>query len=611
MSLTVLLTISLISAPILYLLAKVNKNFAYTVYALIQLFAFSAIFFNWIYIPEHSGLRIFSNLELTFNASILNRFFASVTMLIISMTAVFMLSIKKKKEMKLMLLSLVSTGVIGSMLSNDFLTLLIFWELTTWSSLIMIVLDKKIAWKEALKYVAVGSIGTYSMMYAVFLLYNRFGTLIYTDVANELMKTSGGFQLLIFILLAVMAFAKAGSFPLHIWLRGAHSSAPDEFSSILSGALTKMGAFLMFIVVAVLPSTKFFAWMPEVQGIPLPNYILALLSGISIIVGTVMAIRMEDAKQLIAFSTVSNSGYILMALAIGGPYATAGGLMHVLNHALASSAMFLAIAAVAHRTGTTKMHEMGGLIFRMPFTFTAYLVAIISIAGIPPMSGFASKWLIYQQLVRNGLPFLAFMAFFGSIGSFMYVFKPLAGIFLGQLKPQHKNIKEAPIPMLVSMMVLTLLTIFWGILPSNAISFTNKISEQVGIATIKTTFSEIFASTGKWDSIIVVTVFTIGFVIAFVISALAKKPKKVDLMDTYTGGEFIYTAELYHFSYKMYRSFDRMFERWPLMEKWLENTSYKLRELGAFFRSLFYPSSPQGYVTLSILAILTAYWWLR
>jgi NADH-quinone oxidoreductase subunit M len=611
MGLDLMLLISLLAGPFLYLLARYSNKIAYALFLLVQVFLFAFILLQKGNINTISKFEIIEGVKLSFGFTPINWYFASIIMLIISMSAIFTFSIKKKTPVKLFLLSLVSAGAIGSTLSMDFLTLMIFWEISTWSSLIMIVMDKKKSFREAIKYVSISAVGTYSMFYAIFFILKNFGTVNYFEVAEKLKTAPDSSKILIFVLFGIMVLAKAGSFPLHIWLRGSHSTAPDEFSPILSGALTKIGAYLLFIIVAVIPSSSIFSWLPSIEGITLVNYALAWLGGISIVAGTIMAIRMEDVKELIAFSTVSNSGYIVLALALGGTYGTIGGLMHILNHALASAALFMSMAAVIHRTGTTKMSNMGGLITKMPITFATYLVAIISVAGIPPMSGFASKWLIYQQLVNDGLPFLAFTAFFGSIGSFMYVFKPLTGVFLGQLKSEHKNVKEAPFTMLLPMSILTLLTVFWGVLPGNALSYINKIVQYTGGEVIQLTFSKIIALTGQWDSLLVTTAFLVGFIIALIVYLMTKKAKQVDLMDTYTSGEFIYTAELYHFVYKMYRPFDRMFEKWPSMENWLSSLTYKIRELGALLRTLFYHKYPQGYVAISLLTLLVVFWWLR
>ena len=610
MSILTLIVVSLLAAPVLYVVARLNRRIAYMAYAGLQLLSFFTVFFSRGSTLSYEVIGITERLNFNFGLSPANWFFGSIVMLVISMSAVFMLPLNKTPA-KVMLLALVSAGALGAVFSMDFLTLLIFWEISTWASLILIIQDREKSVKEAIKYVSIGAVGSYAMLFSVFYMLRELDAIDFSTVAVRIEKAPVHVQLVIFISLSVMVLAKLGTFPLHTWLRGSHSCAPDEFSPILSGAMTKIGAFLLFIVAVMIPSLKIFSQLPLFNGIPLANYVLAALGGVSIVVGTVMAIRMEDAKELIAFSTVSNSGYIVLALAIGGTYATVGGLMHVLNHAIASAAMFMAVAAVAYRTGTTKIHEMGGLIVKMPVSFAAYLVAIISVAGIPPTSGFVSKWLIYQQLVQDGLPFLAFAAFFGSIGSFMYVFKPLAGIFLGQLKPEHRSLKEAPLAMVIPMVILTLLTVFWGILPSNAIRAINVVTESVGADSVRITFSRIIALTGQWDSVLVTGVFAVGFFLALLIFMKAKRARRVELMDNYTSGEFIYTAELYHFSYRMYRPFDRMFERWPSMEMWLASLSDKIRELGHLIRAVFFPKNPQIYVAYALVVLLGAFWWLR
>lgn len=611
MTFTTLLLFLFLASPAIYLITRISKISGYVLIAVEQLFMFGYILFQKGSETVFNGPVVFGDLGLNFSINPMTWFFGTIVAFIVSLTAVFMISSDKKSPLKAFLFNVISVGAIGAFFAADFFTLLVFIELVTWPTLIMMIQDYKHSWKEALKYVSIGAIGSYSLMYTVFLLYKEYGTLDYMKVSTALFDSPASFQITVFVLLGLTSIAKSGAFPLHIWRRGAYSKAPDEFTPTFAGVLSKVGDYVFFITVLVLPTFRLFSWAPFFREIPLPNYIMAVIGGASIIIGTVLAIRMDDAKELMSYSSVANSGYFILAFAVGGSYATAGGLMHILNHALATAAIFMAFAAVVHRAGTTKVHELGGLILKMPLTFATYLVAIISLAGIPPTSGFVSKWLIYQQLVKNGVPFLAFAAFFGSIGSFMYVFKPLAGVFLGQLKPEHKNVKEAPILMLIPMMLLTLLTLFWGIFPSNAIGYINKISSYIGGDQIEVTFSRIVALTGEWDSLIVTGVFFIGFIIALLIFMAGKKSKQVDLMDNYTGGDFLYTAELYHFAHRMYRPFDRMFEKAPSMERWFGSLSNKLKELGALFKTLFYPQNPQGYVALVMLVVIGAFWWLR
>ena len=117
----------------------------------------------------------------------------------------------------------------------------------------------------------------------------------------------------------------------------------------------------------------------------------------------------------------------------------------------------------------------------MPLTYLVYLIAIISMAGIPPMSGFISKWMLFQSMIKKGMVFVAAAAFFGSIGSFLYVFRPLSAVFLGQLSPKHENVKEAPFLMQVPMVILSLMTLAFGIFPNYILKPISGILTSIGM----------------------------------------------------------------------------------------------------------------------------------
>ena len=140
----------------------------------------------------------------------------------------------------------------------------------------------------------------------------------------------------------------------------------------------------------------------------------------------------------------------------------------------------MAIAAVARAAGTTKMKELGGMIHKMPITYLAYLIAIISMAGIPPMGGFISKWLIFQAVINKGMILVGVAVFFGSVGSFLYVFRPLAALFLGQEFTEYKGIKEAPIMMLIPTFIVMGLNIYTGVFPNFILGYINNIITEIG-----------------------------------------------------------------------------------------------------------------------------------
>ncbi|MBL5980659.1 NADH dehydrogenase [Petrotoga sp. HWH.PT.55.6.1] len=500
--------------------------------------------------------------------------------------------------------SVVST--LGVFFAKDFLTLFIFWEMVVWSSLFIIPLGK--SRKASVVYYAISTIGSFSMFFAVMYLYSLYQTFDIESISQNLISSPNTAVMAYFVII-IAGLAKLGIFPFHTWLPIAHGNAPHTFSPVLSGGLVKMGAFIALLVSAIIPTSQIFSNHIHIIGVPYENYIIMVLGAISIIVGTLMAIKQEDAKRLIAYSTVANGGYILIGISLLDQVGFAGGMMHIFNHAMASAAMFLTIGAVAYRTGTTNMSELGGLIKKMPVTFAAYLVAIISIAGIPPTSGFASKWLIFQGLASKGLMFIAFATFFGSIGSFMYVFRPLATVFLGQLSPKHNDVKEVPFMMQIPMLVMSLLTIYFGVFPSHMLGFISKIQASLNLVPISVEGSKIYSFSGMWDSLVITAVFVIGFIIAALIFYTHKKAQPVDQMNTYTAGEFIYDPESYHYAKNYYAPFERLYKNHPSVEKFYDAIALRVNEFGRLVRSWFFSSNASvGVFWISVIITIAFFW---
>lgn len=501
-----------------------------------------------------------------------------------------------------MLYILSLAGSVGLFFAKDFISFFVFWELVVWTSAFIIPLGK--SRKSAYIYYVVSSIGSMATLFAILWVYKLTGSLVIRE-AFSLLDVSTWTAIFIFGLFIFAGLTKIGIYPFHIWLPLAHGSAPHTFSPILSGGLVKLGAYVAYISVVLFPAYDAFseAWM--IFGIPAPIYFLMILGAISIIIGTLMAIRQDDAKKLLAYSSVANGGYILIGILMVDQVTFAGGLLHLFAHAIASATAFLTIAAVAYRTGTTKISELGGMIHRMPITYTVYLIAIISMAGIPPMAGFVSKWLILQGLASKGLLFIAFAAFFGSIGSFMYVFRPLAAVFLGQLAPKYDNLKEAPIFMVIPMVIMTGITLFIGVFPKFVLEMIVKVQVEAGITAVTMQGTAIDIFNGYLDASHVFVIFGFGFLIALVLFLLMPKTRKVDLMDTYTSAEFIYTPELLHYTHDFYAPFERLYENHPSTLTLYSKLSLKLKEIGLFVDYLMMSVKPATTLLWIILFIAT------
>ena len=198
--------------------------------------------------------------------------------------------------------------------------------------------------------------------------------------------------------LALVAFGlKAGVFPLHVWLPSAHANAPSHVSAMLSGMTLKVGIYGL---------VRFSGWLPMP---PEAGWVVAFLGVTSAVLGVAFALGQHDLKRLLAYHSVENIGIILVGLgfalvALGqnnapwGRVALAGGLLHVWNHGLFKSLLFLAAGSVWHATGTREMSQLGGLWRLMPWTASLFALGAVAISGLPPLNGFVSEWLVYLGL---------------------------------------------------------------------------------------------------------------------------------------------------------------------------------------------------------------------
>jgi len=286
---------------------------------------------------------------------------------------------------------LLSLGLV--LLSSNGLHFLIAWEVFAVSSYFLITLDRQRSEgrRAGWLYLAASHV-------AALFLFAFFATLAARTGGWDLGPMRDRSDLAPLFWLALVGFGiKAGMFPLHVWLPSAHANAPSHVSAIMSGATIKVGIYGL---------VRFSGWLavPAAAG-----WVVAVLGVVSAVLGVAFALGQHDLKRLLAYHSIENIGIILIGLgfaliaeghgnAAWGRLALAGGLLHVWNHGLFKSLLFLAAGSVVHATGTREMSLLGGLWRVMPWTAGLFALGAAAICGLPPLNGFVSEWLVYLGL---------------------------------------------------------------------------------------------------------------------------------------------------------------------------------------------------------------------
>ncbi len=359
------------------------------------------------------------------------------------------------------LLLMMMAGMNGLVLVTDLFGVYLFLEVAAIASYALVAYGLEHDELEAsFKYLLLSVIASAAILLAITVIFGMTGSLGFAAVAEGLRtleaKAVVGFCSALFI----MGFGlKAALVPFHAWLPDAHPSAPAPISAILSGLLIKVSG--------VYALTRIFF---NVFGMtPALSQILMYLGAVSIVVAAFLALGQKDMKRMLAYSSISQVGYVVLGIGIGTPLGIAGGLFHLLNHALAKGLLFLNSGSVQQATGTRNLDEMGGLAKRMPLTAGTNLVGALSIAGVPPLGGFWSKLLIIMALVQAKEGTLAVVAVLASVLTLWYYLLIQRKAFFGKLDEKWKDVKEAPFWMSAATVLLALLVIGLGLFFSTVI----------------------------------------------------------------------------------------------------------------------------------------------
>ena len=375
--------------------------------------------------------------------------------------------------------------VYGVLIALDFagnlVTLYLFYELMTLTSMPMVLHNgSKASIMAALKYLFYSMCGAYLGLFGIFFLYKYCGTLSFVAGGSLNLALAAGNEgiLLIAVFAMLIGFgAKAGMFPLHAWLPAAHPVAPSPASAVLSGIIVKAGVLAVIRVVYYTVGADFLrgTWVQAVW---------MALTLLTVFMGSLLAFREPVFKKRLAYSTVSQISYILFGLSLLTPVAVTGALLHTVFHAFIKCALFLTAGIFMFQCGKSRVEELEGIGKRMPGTLWCYTFASLALIGIPPASGFISKWYLAQGALKAGV------GIFGWLGPVVLLISALLtagyllpvtmkGFFPGHGEAVSAEKQEAKPGMLFPLAVLAAAAVLLGVFPNPLIQYVSRIAEAL------------------------------------------------------------------------------------------------------------------------------------
>ena len=466
---------------------------------------------------------------------------------------------------------------------SDMFFFFIFWELMTLTSYLLVVFEKEKRenLRAGFKYFLMTHVATACMFIGAIMIYVHGKSFSFENLRETLGQLMVSHPSLVHLILGLffIGFAtKAGIFPFGDWLPDAHPAAPSGISAILSGVMIKLGAYgLLRVFIGILPSSYYTSFW---------GGLIATFGTLSLFVGSLTALMQKDSKRLLAFSSIGQIGYIFLALGMGIAFlrinpaisaiALIAGLFHTFNDALFKALLFLNAGSILYKTNTRNLNDLGGLYKWMPFTAFATLIGCLSVAGMPPFNGFASKWLIFQTTILGGIDkptyvFFAIFALFISAITLAYGLKFMGAAFWG--KPSgalpHEVESDVPASMQFPQILLALFCFLLGLYPMVPISLLYQALPALGANLAFPNMPSLFGASyfgvttnlgegigGVYNGSILLVAFLISIFVAFLLYRAGGAKVREDVTwycgEKHLGPEVHFTADSLYLPFKSF-----------------------------------------------------------
>ncbi|GAC18498.1 monovalent cation/H+ antiporter subunit D family protein [Paraglaciecola arctica] len=463
--------VPLLAAPACLLLNKPRISWLFACFAAVISLLISAALLNQV---QHSGVisYMLGGWEAPWGIEYRIDLLSAYVLLIVSAIGTIVLLAantgirneidEDKQSLFYVLYLLCMAGLLGIVATGDIFNVFVFLEISSLATYALVAFGRdRRALLTAYQYLIVGTIGATFLLMGIGLLYSLTGTLNMQDIANRLplvSETSTAYTAFVFMIVGVAL--KLALFPLHLWLPNTYTYAPSIVTAFLAATATKVAIYLLIRL-------HFSIFGDDFGGGVIQTVFIAL-GLLSVFVASTVAIKQPNIKRLFAYSSVAQIGYMIIGIGIGTSLGLQGTLLHLFNHALMKGALFLALAAVVYRIGSTDRACFNGLAKHMPWTMAAVVIAGLSLIGVPLTVGFISKWYLVLASLQSGLWPVALLIVIGSLLAVYYVWTLVESAYFGKADPSLNSassppIKEAPLGLLIPLWILVLANVYFGI----------------------------------------------------------------------------------------------------------------------------------------------------
>ena len=353
------------------------------------------------------------------------------------------------------------TGLLGVTITGDAFNIFVFLEISSLSAYVLVAAGARTdrrALTAAYNYLILGTVGATFFVIGVGLLYMVTGTLNIADMADRIKPISDNRVVHAGFAFVVIGMGlKLAMFPMHTWLPNAYTYAPSMVTVFLAATATKVSVYVLlrFLYTVFGPAYEFVSITFE--------YIFLPLAIAAMFAGSIAAIYQNNLKRLFAYSSVAQLGYMVLGVALANVAGLTATILHLFNHALMKSALFMALGCVVLRIGSVSVSSVQGLAREMPWTFAGIVAAGLSLIGVPTTVGFISKWYLILSAVESGLWWVVALIVASSLLALIYIWRIVESAYLGQTPEGRSIVGEAPLGMLVPLWILVLANFYFGI----------------------------------------------------------------------------------------------------------------------------------------------------